>query len=449
VANKLVFVAASLVACLASAAPAQTPAVRGSSDTGRVAPRVQTSAEALAQDAAGYARRYGVTLEAAVLRLRALQASAAVTDDIRQTYRERLVGVSIDHAPLFRLVVLLTGTDPVADTSITVDGLVVPIVFRTGAPTTGDDVIRAMLQRGPQLTQLLPQHRGMGLDARTGELVMLIRALDAARPDLEALRQRAQTLAGVRVRFDRAERETVDMALAGGARVVGINPADGKRYACTTGFTVTDGVRSGVATAAHCPDALVYQDPEGGSIPLQFAGQWGARTQDVQVHVAPGAQKPLFYANRHKGALRRLAGARSRLSTRAGEWLCHYGESSGYSCAEVELTQFAPPGLLCGGACAPTWVTVRTNDCRSGDSGGPVFSGDIAFGITKGGSGRQGTRCNFYFYMSTDFLPAGWRLLLNASNPRIHSGRRTGANRTKMAGIRSAVDSFHKTHSNR
>jgi hypothetical protein len=251
----------------------------------------------------------------------------------------------------------------------------------------------------------------MGLDARTGELVMLIRSLDAARPDLAAIRERAEALAGVKVRFDPAERGTVDMALAGGARVVGINPADGKRYACTTGFTVSDGVRSGIATAAHCPDALVYQDPEGGSTPLQFAGQWGARTQDVQIHVAPGALKPLFYADRHKGALRKLAGARSRLSTRAGEWLCHYGESSGYSCAEVELTQFAPPGQLCGGACAPTWITVRTNDCRSGDSGGPVFSGDIAFGLTKGGSGRRGTRCNFYFYMSTDFLPAGWRLL--------------------------------------
>ncbi len=71
----------------------------------------------------------------------------------------------------------------------------------------------------------------------------------------------------------------------------------------------------------------------------------GARTQDVQVNTGPGGQLPLFYADRRVGALRTLAGARSRLSTRAGEWLCHYGESSGYSCAEVELTQFAPPEL--------------------------------------------------------------------------------------------------------
>ncbi len=409
-ANKPMAMIAAMMTGFATAVSAQAQLAR-SALPAAVPALVQTPAQALAQDAEGYAQRYGVTPEQAVLRLRALQASAAVSDAIRQRYRERLVGVSIDHAPTLRIVVLLTGAVPVADTSFAGENIVIPIVFRTGAPTTGDDVIRAMLQRGPELTALLPQHRGMGLDARSGELVMLIRALDAARPDLVALRERAEALAGVKVRFDRADRETVDMALAGGARVVGVHPGDGKRYACTTGFTVTDGVRSGIATAAHCPDALFYQDPQGGTVPLQFAGQWGARTQDVQVHIAPGSQKPLFYANRHQGALRRLAGARSRLSTRAGEWLCHYGESSGYSCAEVELTQFAPPGLLCGGVCAPTWITVRTSDCRSGDSGGPVFSGDIAFGITKGGSGRRGTRCNFYFYMSTDFLPAGWRLL--------------------------------------
>ena len=371
---------------------------------------VQTASEALAQDASAYARRYQVTPDEAVARLRALQASAAITDRMRQGFGERLVGISIEHQPALRIAVLLTGTGPVADTSIAVEGMVLPVLFRTGATASGDDVIRAMLQRGPQLAALLPNARGMGLDPRTGELVVLVRAVDAARPDLAAIRARAEALTGVKVRFDLADRTVENLSLAGGARIEGVHPADGRRYACTTGFVVTDGTRTGLATAAHCPDAVEYKDADGVPIPLEFAGQWGARTQDVQVNVGP-ADQPLFYADRRSGSLRRLGAARSRLSTRAGEWLCHYGESSGYSCAEVELVHFAPPGALCGGACAPTWVTVRTNDCRSGDSGGPVFSGDVAFGITKGGSGGRNSRCNFYFYMSTDFLPAPWRLL--------------------------------------
>ncbi|HEU4876713.1 MAG TPA: hypothetical protein VFT07_02595, partial [Sphingomicrobium sp.] len=111
-------------------------------------PPVQTSDEALAQDAGSYARRYSLPLEEAVSRLRALQASAAFTDRLRHTFRARLVGVSIEHQPALRIVVLLTGNAPVADTSIAGEGIVLPVQFRTGATASGDDVIRAMLQRG-------------------------------------------------------------------------------------------------------------------------------------------------------------------------------------------------------------------------------------------------------------------------------------------------------------
>ena len=114
------------------------------------------------------------------------------------------------------IVVLLTGTEPVADTSFTHDGMSVPIVFRTGASATGDDIIRAMLQRGPALNALLPANRGMGLDARSGELVMLIRATDAARPDLAEIEARAEALTGVKVRFDLADRTVAASGACGG-----------------------------------------------------------------------------------------------------------------------------------------------------------------------------------------------------------------------------------------
>ncbi|MEO7503774.1 MAG: hypothetical protein ABIT69_01160 [Sphingomicrobium sp.] len=405
-------VAKSLVGASAALAMAAAPVAAAAQATPAPVPvtLLQTPDQALAQDGAAYAQRFGVSEAEAVARLRALQASAAFTERLRESLKERLVGISIDHQPGLRIVVLLTGDTPVADTSIDAAGMALPVVFRTGAAATGDDVIRAMLQRQTALNALLPRARGMGLDARSGELVVLIAAADAARRDIERVRRQAEALTGVKVRFDLADRPSGNLSLGGGGRIVGTKE-DGKRYACTTAFAVTDGVRTGIATAAHCPDEVEYQDSDGARIALPFAGQWGARAQDVQINLTPVRPKPFFYADRKQGALRVLSGARSRLSTRAGEWLCHYGESSGYSCAEVELTQFAPPGDLCAGPCAPSWVTVRTHDCHGGDSGGPVFSGTVAFGITKGGSGGRDTRCNFYFYMSTDYLPAGWKLL--------------------------------------
>nr|MBA2771329.1 hypothetical protein [Sphingomonas sp.] len=107
-----------------------------------------------------------------------------------------------------------------------------------------------------------------------------------------------------------------------------------------------------------------------------------------------------------------------RHSTRAGDAVCHWGEGSGYSCSEVELTDYAPPGELCGGPCEPVWVTVKGPGCRSGDSGGPVFSGGVGFGILKGGSGIT-SRCNFYYYMSLDFLPDSWRLVQSGEPPAL------------------------------
>ncbi|WP_258168959.1 S1 family peptidase [Salmonella enterica] len=84
---------------------------------------------------------------------------------------------------------------------------------------------------------------------------------------------------------------------------------------------------------------------------------------------------------------------------------------TGYSCALVQLTDFAPAGDLCGGACLPTWVTVSGPTCKGGDSGSPVFSGTTALGVLKGASYRGDGTCVFYFYMSVDYLPQGWQLL--------------------------------------
>jgi hypothetical protein len=40
-----------------------------------------------------------------------------------------------------------------------------------------------------------------------------------------------------------------------------------------------------------------------------------------------------------------------------------------------------------------------------------VFSGEVAFGIAKGINRDDQGRCDFYYYMSTDYLPPPWRLL--------------------------------------
>lgn len=370
--------------------------------------RVQTQTEALTEDAIQYAAQFGVRPDEALRRLRAQQASASVTDAIAREFASRLAGIAIEHAPDYRIIVLLTGTEPVADR----DAAGVPIVFRTGAKATHAQALAALRKHLIDFRTDLPGARGAGYDQRTGEVVLLVTRADAERPGASAIKARAEQVGGVPVRVVINALIESNLGVEGGGRVEGISSVSGRRSVCTTAFAVTDGTRSGIATAAHCPDELTYYGIDGSTSRLPFVGQWGLAYQDVQINLSDQAKEPLFFSNRGAGALRRLVSWRNAASTRAGEFVCHYGESSGYSCATVELTDYAPPGDLCGGPCFPNWVTVNGPNCIPGDSGGPVFSGGLAFGIAKGVNRTADGQCLFYYYMSTDYLPSPWRLLV-------------------------------------
>ena len=375
---------------------------------------VLTQADALADDAVQYAAVFGVTPDEALRRLKAQQASVQATDAIAREFAGRLAGISIEHAPAYRIIVLLTGTEPVPDRS----AAGIPIVFKTGAKATHARALDALRKHLIDLRSDLPNARGAGYDQRTGEVVLLVTRADAEKFGLDAIRTRAEQVSGVPVRVILNELNEANMIVDGGGRVEGLNLQTSRRNLCTTAFVVTNGETNAITTAAHCPDELTYVDRDGSTVTLPMIGSWGAAYRDVQINGSPDSPEPLFYSNRGAGTLRRLVSWRNAASTRAGDYVCHYGESSGYSCSVVELTDYAPPGDLCGGPCFPTWVTVKGPSCVAGDSGGPVFSGAIAFGIAKGVNRAASGQCLFYYYMSTDYLPPPWRLLVAATSRR-------------------------------
>ncbi|MDP1027304.1 hypothetical protein Q5H91_08775 [Sphingomonas sp. KR1UV-12] len=380
------------------------------------APVIQTPGDALAQDAAAYAALRSLPLDEALRRLRAQQESVAATDALAAEFRDRLAGIAIEQEP-YRIVVLLTGIDPVAPRIVPAGGMTVPVIFRTGALATRAQLVAAIATHQAEIRAALRRPPGIGVDPRSGQLVVMASPADLVAEDAVALADRMAAIAGVPVRIrvigrpDLEPEQNMAGEVIGGARVIGVSPADGKRYACTTGFAVTDGVRNGVVTAAHCPDELRYVDPAAGDVPLTFEGQWGWGYQDVQLHTTTAAVAPLIYADTAKTVARPVLAVERRDSTRAGDVVCHRGERTGYSCATVELVDFAPAGDLCGGPCTPSWVTVAGPTCQAGDSGAPVFLGTTALGIVKGGSYRADGTCVFYFYMAADYLPVGWSVL--------------------------------------
>ena len=372
----------------------------------------------VAPDAPAVAERLGLSIEEASRQLWLQDASVAATDAIADRYADRLAGIAVDHAPAFRIVVLLTGEQPVADEVLALGGDTANVTYRTGAAASLTALVKALTAHQAEVRASLSAPPGMGIDQRTGELVIVVSRRDVAQEGLAPLRARLAAMTGVPVRLRVVDDPALDLSdsPAGGMRLLGGSPGS-RRSLCTAGFVVTDGTQTALATAAHCADTLAVRGGDGKEQVLPFLGQWGWGYQDVQINAAAGLLEPTFFADTAKTEARTVTGARGAAGTRAGDMVCHRGERTGYSCAPVELTHFAPAGDLCGGACLPTWVTVAGPGCKGGDSGSPVFLGSTAYGLLKGGSYRSDGSCAFYFYMSTDYLPAGWRLLTVADRP--------------------------------
>jgi streptogrisin C len=368
--------------------------------------------DALSRDARAISPRFALSSAEAERQLRLQQASVATTDAIAARFAGRLAGIAVEHSPSFRIVVRLTGAEPVADQLLVLGDETVTITFVTGARATHVELVQAIAAFQAPIRASLLVPPALGVDQRTGELVAVVSPRDVAREGAAGLRARLAALTHVPVRLRVLDQPALDMSgIEGGMRMVGSVPGDTRRYLCTAGFVVTDGARTALATAAHCPDALRVRDAAGQDQDLAFEGQWGWGNQDLQINSSATLLPPTFFADTTKTESRTVTGSQSRAGTRAGDVVCHRGERTGYSCSVIELTDFAPSGDLCGGACLPTWTTVAGPTCKSGDSGAPVFLGTTAYGLLKGGSYRSNGSCAFYFYMSTDYLPPNWRLL--------------------------------------
>ena len=403
-----------MLAALAALSASATAAAADPS--GPAIPRLETRDEAIARDALEYARRYAMPHDQAVRELRAQIESVPVTDAIAREFAARLVGIAITHAPHWQIEVLLTGDAPVPDRTSLLGDIEVPIVFRTGAAATHSEIVSAITAHQAQMRAALTTPPGIGVDVRTGELVVLVGSRDADRDGVAEIAGRFAVMTGVPVRVE-ISGAPVNMAVGGGSRVVGSHAANGQRFVCTSGFAVTDGARIGIATAAHCPDELSYVGPDRVPLTMPFVSQHGWGYQDVQINASSTPLSPWFYSDTAKTLVRPVEAGQSRAGTRAGDFVCHRGERTGYSCAEVLMTDFAPAGDLCGGACLPTWVAVEGPTCQGGDSGAPVFSGTSALGLVKGGTYRADRSCAMFYYMSVDYLPRGWTLL--QSTPRL------------------------------
>ncbi|WP_420125911.1 S1 family peptidase [Longimicrobium sp.] len=322
--------------------------------------RSEAVVDGIQQDAAVYAATFGVSAQEGARRLQLQEAVDALNARLTAEQAATFAGLSIEHAPEFHVVARFT--------------------------RKGEETIRPYLT--PELAQVVR------VEPARFTLQQLERRLEAS---YHRVRNSGIPAAGgVDVRANRAEvhvqrgRSAAARAVlaAGEAAVVEVDHLPKEEIAmygglgistCTTGFTVYNSSGSrGVSTAGHCGNS---QSLSGYA--LTFRGEAYSGSYDIQWHNASGHTYPNTI--KVSTSTRAITGTRSRTSQTVGSQVCKQGKTTGYTCGTIATISYCASG-----AC--TWVQVAGNGVNlseGGDSGGPWFSGNTAYGSHTYGMGND------------------------------------------------------------
>jgi hypothetical protein len=135
---------------------------------------------------------------------------------------------------------------------------------------------------------------------------------------------------------------------------------------CTSGFSVMNPVGiKGITTAGHCQDTESYN-----GVDLPFMGGTMGGINDIQWNRGDLAfdVRNLIWDGTYA---RYIYDVKFRADQFVGEWVCRYGKTTGYDCGTIAATD-------------QDGINIRVDNAQveHGDSGGPWFWNNTAFGTT-------------------------------------------------------------------
>lgn len=342
---------------------------------------------AVQQDVQHYARLYGLDEEVARDQMKLELEAGALDDTLTTTEAGTFAGLWIRHSPTFRVVVRFTehrsGTIARHLTSTSLAGVV-----EEASAVVSLAELESELARFRSVEPTVPFNASINV---TENRVDIYVASPAAFNDFLS-RTNAAPPAHSAI--------TYVPGLGGPASdIYGGLPITG----CTAGFGIrkNGATTRGIVTAGHCGNTQSYA---GSSLPYQSGLYSGA--DDEQWHTAPAftVRNRIRYAS--DGSTRSITSRVGRDSTAVGTTLCKYGTTTGYDCGTVVSKTFTPgwvPYAL------PYYMQVH-NCCGSdlstgGDSGGPVFWNNAAYGIIEGWYGTEAA--SDLIYTAINFVEAG------------------------------------------
>lgn len=430
---------ALLASSVSAGAQGGDPAIDDTQYPGAEAAASSDAAQPADPAVASYATEYGVTEAEASRRLDRIQPMQDILASIREVESSRVAGWGIDHAGTFTGWVWLTGDAPAGEISTAIADAHDDVEIRTGATHTLAELLVAQdsfgngssigpvgrvddqtsitdysaavtftapdmdtntlhigidpaLLRSVEPLELQGPGGGIGPVGNTGALTTPDSATDAELAALAA--QMTAAYSGhIGVAYAVVDgRDYAEDAMFDGGRAM---------RTCTSGFAARHSTTQtyGIITAGHCSAS---QSMHGVQLP--WVTGYKGTTADAQFHRIPsgsGHQLRSDYLCRQPWLLVCTVQAIEAWSAMLGDFVCHTGMRSGSSCGTVINIYYRPTNAGACYAdefntpadCAARFVRVHGSSLKSckGDSGGPWFRRNTAYGIHKGSD--SGNKC--------------------------------------------------------
>lgn len=379
----------SMAACAALTAIVGVPAANASPPPGAIS----APTAAVQRDIAAYAQAYGVSAQEALRRLHIQEAAGVLNARLSEDEVATFAGLYIAHTPRMRVVARFThdaertlarhvGKGTLADVA-QAQGAEVPLARLVAAQTAAYESVRA---------SGVPVSGSINLEDNRAEIY--VEAKNVSRASETVAAAVSTNLAAERVKVVTVAQLPKDEAnLYGGLEIVGGGAVS------TTGFTVrrdSDG-RMGVTAAGHAPNSGTVRTTSGSVATTFEAERAPSGPYDIQWHSASGHNLTNSVQDNTNGATRPITSIRLRANQVVGSSVCKYGRTTGYTCGTINTTS-----LCNNGSC--TYVRVSggsVNLSEGGDSGGPWFFGNTAFGTHCIGMGNDAG------YMPVDYINQG------------------------------------------
>lgn len=324
-----------------------------------------------------YTQTYNVSVEEATRRLSYVDRAMELERTLAASEPTRFAGLYIDNGPQFRVVVKLVGGAQQLLARYTTDPVFVGEQARTP--------LRALQARREAVSRRLQgstDRFSTSFDVRANKVRVFVRDTVRARALLAS-----ELGTGEDTEIQRTDQfEELVATIRGGTPVDG--PTVGGTYEIATlGFVVRNasGTR-GLLTAGHFGECIGMPSGcvrNGGATAsgaaLAFQAQAYSGNNDFEWHTATGHTLPNEI--RYSSTNMAVTGALDPTQFPVGTTVCKQGRTTGYQCGTIEEVAYQRTN---NGAVG-TFVRVKSPSGASmaepGDSGGPVFGANTAYGI--------------------------------------------------------------------